>query len=186
MYIEWVRGGVQDVRWWCGVLLPSKFWSSEGELPDTGAGGAGEIKPQQPRVPGNQHQNKAGQGTHNIHRSDAIRNNIIQLSPTFWLSIMDPNFFPNAKMPIIFLIPTYYWCCLSFFLQPIILGSQRLEIPQRTKQFLISPPASPPVGWEPVNEESPCVDYSLVTALASLQLPGEHQSESIMVHKEIK
>ena len=60
-------------------------------------------------------------------------------------------------------------------LQPIILGSQTLEIPQRTKQFLISPPASPPVGWEPVTEENPCVDYSLVTALASLQLPGERE-----------
>lgn len=64
-------------------------------------------------------------------------------------------------------------CCYLLSVQPIILGSQQLEIPQRTKQFLISPPASPPVGWEPVTEESPCVDYSLVTALASLQLPGE-------------
>ena len=56
--------------------------------------------------------------------------------------------------------------------QPFTLGSQKLDLPQRTKQFLISPPASPPVGWEQSGEQSPCVDFALVTALASLQLPG--------------
>ena len=39
-------------------------------------------------------------------------------------------------------------------------------------QFLISPPASPPIGWDQTSEPSPCVDYTLVTALAKLQLPG--------------
>lgn len=56
--------------------------------------------------------------------------------------------------------------------QPIKIGSDTLEIPKKMKQFLISPPASPPVGWEPVEENTPCVDFSLVTTLASLTLPG--------------
>lgn len=59
--------------------------------------------------------------------------------------------------------------------KPIILGSRTLEIPQRTMQFLISPPASPPVGWDQSTEPTPCVDYSLVAALAKLQLPGSTQ-----------
>eukprot|EP00731_Ephydatia_muelleri_P038530 Em0795g3a len=61
-------------------------------------------------------------------------------------------------------------------IKPIILGSRTLEIPKRTMQFLISPPASPPVGWDQTSETSPCVDYTLVTALAKLQLPGSHRA----------
>ena len=62
-----------------------------------------------------------------------------------------------------------------FPIQPIVIGSKSLDLPPLTKQFLISPPASPPVGWEQSDESTPsapCVDFSLVTALASLQLPG--------------
>jgi len=59
--------------------------------------------------------------------------------------------------------------------QPIQIGDASLSIPERTKQFLISPPTSPPVGWEQIEEAKPqpIVDFSLVTALAKLQLPGE-------------
>ena len=57
--------------------------------------------------------------------------------------------------------------------QPIKIGENTLGVPEKTKQFLISPPASPPVGWEQSAEAQPCVDFSLVTALASLQLPGK-------------
>ena len=47
-----------------------------------------------------------------------------------------------------------------------------LNIPKPTKQFLISPPASPPVGWEPVTESSPCMDVQIMSAIANL-VPGQ-------------
>lgn len=52
------------------------------------------------------------------------------------------------------------------------MTSTHLNIPKLTKQFLISPPASPPVGWEPVNENSPCIDVQLISAIANL-VPGK-------------
>ena len=64
-----------------------------------------------------------------------------------------------------------------------------LHPPALEKQFLISPPASPPVGWKPVDEAQPLMNVELLSALASLT-PGEAhelhpQSESqpgIVVH----
>lgn len=47
-----------------------------------------------------------------------------------------------------------------------------LTVPKLTKQFLISPPASPPVGWEPIHEGSPVIDVQLITAIANL-VPGK-------------
>ena len=43
-----------------------------------------------------------------------------------------------------------------------------LKLPPLEKQFLISPPASPPVGWEQVHEMAPVVcDFDLMSRLAA-------------------
>jgi hypothetical protein len=43
-----------------------------------------------------------------------------------------------------------------------------LEAPQSDKLFLISPPASPPVGWEQEFEDPPVVNLDLLAALSQM------------------
>ncbi|XP_058058075.1 protein sarah [Anopheles bellator] len=77
-----------------------------------------------------------------------------------------------------------------YLAQPVTpVSNTNLKPPAPVKQFLISPPASPPAGWEPAEEAEPLVNHDLLAALASLT-PGESheihaQSENhpgIIVH----
>ena len=56
-----------------------------------------------------------------------------------------------------------------------------LHPPAIEKNFLISPPGSPPIGWEPVREEppnaAPLAD-DLIAALRKLEVQSQSQSQS--------
>ncbi|XP_055631166.1 protein sarah [Toxorhynchites rutilus septentrionalis] len=59
-----------------------------------------------------------------------------------------------------------------YLAQPVTpVSNKNLKPPAPVKQFLISPPASPPAGWEPAEENEPLVNHDLLAALANLT-PG--------------
>jgi len=63
-----------------------------------------------------------------------------------------------------------YWLRMC---APSSAGDVFLAPPPLEKQFLISPPCSPPVGWEQPREGGPVVDYDLLAAVAQLG-PGDN------------
>jgi len=67
----------------------------------------------------------------------------------------------------------------TYFACPIIFRGANpdtyLRPPEPEKLFLISPPSSPPVGWEQKLEDPPIVDLNLLAAVAQLQPNESHE-----------
>ncbi|XP_011306018.1 protein sarah [Fopius arisanus] len=66
-------------------------------------------------------------------------------------------------------------CYFAQPVTPIDIEDQHLQPPALTKQFLISPPASPPIGWQPREEGEPLVNQDLLAAIANLSPGGSHE-----------
>lgn len=88
-------------------------------------------------------------------------------------------YFAQPVTPIgLFQLYNYYYMFWKFFRKRehyffLDMEDQYLQLPALTKQHLISPPASPPVGWEPRPEGEPLVNHDLIAAIANLT-PGNY------------
>ena len=64
---------------------------------------------------------------------------------------------------------------------------QHLRPPAIEKNFLISPPGSPPVGWEPIREDPPNptpLAEDLIAALRKLQVHTKRSSREMLLEPE--
>ncbi|ESO04712.1 hypothetical protein HELRODRAFT_185578 [Helobdella robusta] len=57
-----------------------------------------------------------------------------------------------------------------YYVQPSILSCQQqyLDLPPRENLFLISPPSSPPIGWEVQLEKKPVINHELLAAIEKM------------------
>ncbi|KAB0802519.1 hypothetical protein PPYR_04705 [Photinus pyralis] len=63
-----------------------------------------------------------------------------------------------------------------YFAQPVTpVKNSSLQPPAPFKQFLISPPSSPPLDWEPRPEGEPIINHDLLAALATLTPGSSHE-----------
>ena len=65
-------------------------------------------------------------------------------------------------------------------------ADRHLHPPAIEKNFLISPPGSPPIGWEPIKEDPPNATplaQDLIHALEKLQLAQAQASGPALVHE---
>ena len=96
-----------------------------------------------------------------------------------------------AKVSCFSLSPFFFFSFISslpFFWQPVSVHEEArayLQVPINDKAFLISPPASPPLDWEPTLEKSPVghdEDFvqDLYGRLENVQLQQVFQGEDIL------
>jgi len=70
----------------------------------------------------------------------------------------------------------YYYYYLCFLIQQLPAEAPQdahLKPPPLGKQYLISPPASPPLDWEVMAERTPALNYDLINAIAAMG-PGAY------------
>lgn len=67
---------------------------------------------------------------------------------------------------------TTFKCYMVRAIKSDSMSSKHLMLPKQTRQFLISPPASPPENWAPIHEHPPVIDIQLISAIANI-IPGQ-------------
>ena len=78
------------------------------------------------------------------------------------------------------------YCAAPTPLDPVLPSSQHLEPPPLTRNFLISPPGSPPEGWEPIVEDPPnsaTLAKDLMAALEKLSSRAAKGEKEVIIQE---